>query len=209
MTRLVLADDRALIRDGLRRTLSDFADLLVVAETTTGIDLLERAAEVPADVVLLSVAGDWPRIIALIPALRQAELRVLVLATAPEPRWVGRAENAGAAGAITTDASAVQLAAAVRRVANGRAPLGKGGITVRVDRPDRPLPELSGREFEVMRLLAGGHTAKDIAARLGLSPKTVATYRGRVLDKLGLDSTVQLVRFALERGLAGQGGGQD
>jgi DNA-binding NarL/FixJ family response regulator len=203
MARLVVADDRALVREGIRRVLADFPDLFVIAETTTGIDLLQTAADLAADAVLLGVVDDWGRIVALIPALRRSGLHVLLLATDPDPGYVGRAMTAGATGAVTTDVSPDQLADALRRVASGRPPRkGRQSATVRPDRTARPLPELSDREFEVMRLLGSGRSVNDIADRLGISPKTVGTYRGRVMDKLGLDRTVDLVRFVLERGLA-------
>ncbi|HUF67706.1 MAG TPA: response regulator transcription factor [Longimicrobiales bacterium] len=203
MARLVVADDRALVREGIRRVLADFPDLFVIAETTTGIDLLQTATDLTADVVLLGVVDDWARIVALIPALRRSGLHVLLLATDPDPRYVGRAMTAGATGAVTTDVSPDELADALRRVTSGRPPRkGRQSATVRPDRTARPLPELSDREFEVMRLLGSGRSVNDIADRLGISPKTVGTYRGRVMDKLGLDRTVDLVRFVLERGLA-------
>jgi DNA-binding NarL/FixJ family response regulator len=183
--------------------LADFPDLLVIAETTTGIDLVQTATDLAADAVLVGVVDDWARIVALIPALRRSGLHVLLLATDPDPLYVGRAMTAGATGAVTTDVSPVELAAALRRVASGRPPRkGRRSATVRPDLTARPLPELSHREFEVVRLLGGGRSVNDIADRLGISPKTVGTYRGRAMDKLGLDRTVDLVRFVLERGLA-------
>lgn len=203
MNRIVLADDRSLVREGIRRILADHADLDIVAETTTGLDLLDRLTDLSADVVLLGVIDDWARIVALIPAIRRAGLRVLVLATDPDPRYVDRAADAGAAGAITTAATSDELAEALRRVVSGK-PLRKSASPA-VRRPDpeaRPLPELSAREFEVMRMLGAGQTVNDVADRLRLSPKTIGTYRSRILDKLKLSGTAELVRFVLERGLA-------
>lgn len=203
MARLVVADDRALVREGIRRVLADFPDLFVIAETTTGIDLLQTATDLAADAVLLGVVDDWARIITLIPALRRSGPHVLLLATDPDPLHVGRAMRAGATGAVTTDVTPDELADALRCVASGRPPRkGRRSAAVRPDLTARPLPELSRREFEVMRLLGSGHSVNDIADLLGISPKTVGTYRGRVMDKLGLDRTVDLVRFVLERGLA-------
>jgi DNA-binding NarL/FixJ family response regulator len=206
MIRLVLADDRALVREGIRRVLADFPDIGVIAETSTRIDLLdllERTTGPASTTVLLGVVDDWARIIAMIPSLRRSGLHVLVLATEPDPRYVGRAVSAGAAGAVTTDATPAELAEALRRAATGKRPRRGRSDTSSTARPDeRPLPELSSREFEVMRMLGSGRSVVEAAERLGLSPKTVGTYRTRIMDKLGLRGTAELVRFVLERGLA-------
>jgi len=204
MIQIVLADDRALFREGIRRILADESDLHVEAELSTGVDLLDTIAGIAADTVLLGVVDDdWTRIVALIPTLIEAGHRVLVMATNPEQRYIDRALHAGAAGMVTTEATAAELIEAIQRVASGRRL--PGGLTGRSGsgRRDRPLSILSAREYEVMRLLGGGHSVREIAERLDLSPKTVGTYRGRVKEKLGLSSTVELVRFVLERGLAG------
>jgi DNA-binding NarL/FixJ family response regulator len=206
MIRLVLADDRALVREGIRRVLADFPDIGVIAETSRRIDLLdllERTTGPAPTTVLLGVVDDWARIIAMIPSLRRSGLNVLVLATEPDQRYVGRAVSAGAAGAVTTDATPAELAEALRRAATGRRPRRGRSGTHSTDRQDeRPLKELSSREFEVMRMLGSGRSVVEAAERLGLSPKTVGTYRSRIMDKLGLRGTAELVRFVLERGLA-------
>jgi DNA-binding NarL/FixJ family response regulator len=202
MIRLVLAEDRALIREGYRRLVADAPDLSVAAETSTGADLLDRAPDIDADVVVLGVARDWPRIVSMIPSLRRAGLHVLVLATAPHPVDVQRAVAAGAAGVVTTAVSASDLVDAIHKAADGRSlPASTGSASPQNDGRDAT-PGLSNREFEVMCMLGSGLSVRDIADRLNLSPKTVGTYRGRVMDKLGLDNTAELVRFVLERGLA-------
>jgi DNA-binding NarL/FixJ family response regulator len=203
MIRLVLADDRALIREGIRRILEGFPDIRVVAETGTRIDLLEGASAAEPTAVLLGVVDDWARIIAMVPSLRRSGLHVLILATDPDPRYISRAVDAGAAGAITTGATPDELADALRRVSAGKRPRrGRTGGVRSGRRHARALPELSSREFEVMRILGSGRSVNETAEQLGLSPKTVGTYRTRILDKLGLSGTAELIRFVLERGLA-------
>jgi len=203
MIKLVLADDRALLRDGLRRILTDAGVVSVIAETSTA-DLLSLPAELDPHVVLISVDQDWPRIISLIPAVvRERKAAVLLLATTPRAVYVKRALRAGAAGMIATSASSQDLIEAVIRAARGdRITDVDGRAGWRQEGRDRPLPELSEREFEVMRMLGSGWTVRQIASTLELSPKTVSTYRGRIMDKLGLHGTAELVRFVLERGLA-------
>jgi len=202
MIRLVLAEDRTLIREGYRRILAEASDLTVSAETSTGADLLDRLPGIEADVILLGVARDWPRVISMIPSLRKAGLQVLLLATRPLSIDAERAANAGAAGVVTTAVSAAGLMAAIRQAARGRPPEEPQGTPGGdADAVRNSAPGLSDREFEVMRMLGSGLSVRDIAERLDLSPKTVGTYRSRVMDKLGLTSTAELVRFVLERGL--------
>jgi DNA-binding NarL/FixJ family response regulator len=112
---------------------------------------------------------------------------------------VDSALSAGALAVLSTAVNRTGLLDALRRAADGLAP---DAGAAECDSPARPLPVLSDREFEVMQLLGSGSSVKEVAARLELSPKTVGTYRGRVMDKLDLRSTAELVRFVLERGLA-------
>jgi two-component system invasion response regulator UvrY len=198
MKRIVVADDRALFRAGICRLLADQPDLQIV-ETATGAELIERVTEANADVVLLAVTSDWARIVPAIPALRSAGPNILVLATDPADHHIDSALSAGALAVLSTAVNRTGLLDALRRAADGLAP---DAGAAECDSPARPLPVLSDREFEVMQLLGSGSSVKEVAARLELSPKTVGTYRGRVMDKLDLRSTAELVRFVLERGLA-------
>jgi two-component system invasion response regulator UvrY len=206
--RILLADDHRVVREGIRRLLEERNGFVIVDEVGTVPELLSKLAEVAADVVILDIAMPGPGIVE---ALRQVkairpQTRCLVLTAYPEADYAVRVLRAGAAGYLTKDRSLEQLVEAIRRVYRGgtyvspslgealATRLGGGGL-------EPAHGALSDREFEVLRALAQGDSLKAIAARLSVSPKTVTTYRSRILEKLGLSSNAELVRYALEHGL--------
>jgi DNA-binding NarL/FixJ family response regulator len=208
MIRVVLADDHAMVREGIRRVLEERNGITVVGEAGSAPDLLAELRRVEADVVILDIAMPGPGIVE---ALRQVRTvcpraRSLVLTAHPEAEYAVRVFRAGAAGYLTKDRSLDQLVDAVRRVARGGiyvSPTLGEALAERLHGEERQSGHvaLSDREFEVLKGLAEGQPLKTIAARMSVSPKTVTTYRSRILQKLGLRGNADLVRYAMEHGL--------
>ncbi|MDQ6769738.1 MAG: response regulator transcription factor [Gemmatimonadota bacterium] len=202
MIRLAIADDHPIVREGLRRIASDDAGISVVGEASTGAELFRLLATAAVDVILLDVSMPGAGFIETLRDLRSRHptVKVLVLSAHPEDQWAARSLQGGAAGYLTKDHSPDQLVHAIRRVARGGkyvsesmaerlAGMMDGGLT------RAPHERLSDREFEVLRALGSGMMVKDVAAQLRLSTKTVSTYRTRLLEKMGLKSREELVRY--------------
>ncbi|MEO2087900.1 MAG: response regulator transcription factor [Gemmataceae bacterium] len=204
--RVLLADDHAVVRAGLKALLDAQPDLSVVGEAADGLTAVELAGQLQPDVAVVDVsmpglgggevtegiARDYPRV------------RVVALTAHEESGYVRRLLAAGAAGYVLKRSAADELVRAVRAVAAGEGYLDPGvagGVVERLrDAPPPATAELSERETEVVRLIAHGYSNKEIAAKLGLSVKTVETYKTRSLEKLGLRSRVDIVRYAAGRG---------
>ena len=209
MIRLVVADARPVVREGLKRIVSECRDMRLVAETGKGDGALEAGFAAEADVLLLGdIAVSTPKTVDLVRVLqrRHPKLRVLVLGVHDEDRYAVRVLRAGAAGYLTTDLSPGQLVEAIRRVAGARRYLSPAlaqklvfAEQVRAERSRHG--GLSDREYEVLRLFGSGKSFKHIAAELGVSPKTVSTYRTRILHKLHLDTNAGIIRYAIENRL--------
>jgi two-component system invasion response regulator UvrY len=206
--RIVLADDHALVREGLRRILEDHADLRVVAEATTGDEVLRAVAASPVDVVVLDISMPGPGVFELLKRLGEEHpsVRTVVLTMHPEDQYAVRVLRAGAAGYLSKDRSSGLLVEAIRTAHRGEVfvspSLGDTLARHVAGRGARPAHEaLSDRELDVLVRLAKGQSVKAIAADLSLSRKTVSTYHTRIRRKLHLQSDADLVRFALEQGL--------
>ncbi len=208
MIRLLIADDHPVVREGLRRIVQDAPGLEVVGEVASGHELLERLPRVPADIVLLDVTMPGPGFLEMLQRLRAEHptVAVLVLSVHPEDQYAVRALRAGASGYLTKDHSPEELTEAIRRVHRGHkyvspalaerlaADLAAGAGETRHEL-------LSDREYEVLCLLGSGRKVKEIARSLQLSPKTVSTYRTRILEKMQASSNADLVRYAALHGL--------
>jgi two-component system invasion response regulator UvrY len=208
MIRLAIADDHPIVREGLRRIASDGAGITVTGEAPTAAALFKLLASAPVDVVLLDVSMPGSTFVETLRELRERHptVKVLVLSVHPEDQWAMRALRAGAAGYLTKDHSPEQLVEAVRRVARGGKYVSESLAEKLAGLVDhgrtRALHErLSDREFEVLRSLGSGMAVKDVAEHLHLSAKTVSTYRARLLEKMGLKSKADLVRYVVEHGL--------
>jgi DNA-binding NarL/FixJ family response regulator len=208
MIRLLLADDHVVVREGLRRLLEEKNGLSVIGEAGTVPEILEQLRRTPVDVLVLDIAMPGPGIVATLREVHaiQPRAQALVLTAYPETEYAVRVLRAGAAGYLTKDRSLDQLVDAIRRVYRGGmyvSPSLGEVLAARLGRaelePDHA--SLSDREFQVLKALAQGEALKSIAGRLSVSPKTVTTYRTRILQKLGLGSNADLVRYALEHEL--------
>jgi len=208
MIRLAIADDHPIVREGLRRIASDDAGISVTGEAATSGELFRLLAAAAVDVVLLDVSMPGSTFVETLKDLREkhSSIKVLVLSAHPEDQWAMRALRAGAAGYLTKDHSPEQLVQAIRRVARGGKYVSESmaeKLAGMVDdgRTRAPHERLSDREFEVLRALGSGMMVKDVAKQLHLSAKTVSTYRARLLEKMGLKSKADLVRYVVTHDL--------
>lgn len=201
MIRLAIADDHPIVREGLRRIAVDDAGITVTGEASTAAELFRLLSVAAVDVVLLDVSMPGATFVETLAELRERHptVRILVLSVHPEDQWAMRALRAGAAGYLTKDRSPEQLVLAIRRVARGGKYVSDTlaeKLAGLVDNGTRaPHELLSDREFEVLRALGSGMTVKEVAEQLHLSAKTVSTYHARLLDKMGLKSKADLVRY--------------
>lgn len=203
MIRVLLADDHKIVRDGLKRILGGTTDLEVVAEAASGDEALAMVKANDYQVAVLDMSMPGLSGMDLIKRLRleKPKLRILVLSMHGEQQYAARALKAGAAGYLNKDSAAELLVGAIRKVAAGGMHIPEAAAAGLVAAEKAPQDALSDREFEVLRLLVEGLGPTDIAERLHLSVKTVSTHKTRILEKLNLRSTAELVRFALEHKL--------
>lgn len=210
--RVLVADDHTLVRQGLVSLLTDSGECEVVAEAADGVEAVDKVAASHPDVAVLDLT--MPRLGGLEAVRRIREdhprVKVLVLTVHEEEEYVLPIVRAGAAGYLVKDSAVSELLAAVRTVAAGQAYFGPQAARVLAEqyrRPpgsaDDPYQDLTPREREVLHLVAEGRTTKEIAAELGISVKTAENHRGRMMDKLGLHNTAEVVRYAARKGLLG------
>jgi DNA-binding NarL/FixJ family response regulator len=201
MIRVLLADDHKIVRDGLKRILS--GNIEVAAEAASGDEALALVKAHDYDVAVLDMSMPGLSGLDLIKRLKieKPKLRILVLSMHGERQYAARALKAGASGYLNKDSAAEQLVCAVRKLAAGGVHIGEAAAASLVAADKAPHEALSDREFEVLRLLAEGLGPTDIGEKLHLSVKTVSTHKTRILEKLNLGSTAELVRYALDHKL--------
>jgi DNA-binding NarL/FixJ family response regulator len=201
MIRVLLADDHKIVRDGLKRILS--GNIEVAAEAASGDEALALVKAHDYDVAVLDMSMPGLSGLDLIKRLKieKPKLRILVLSMHGERQYAARALKAGASGYLNKDSAAEQLVGAVRKIAAGGVHIGEAAAASLVAADKAPHEALSDREFEVLRLLAEGLGPTDIGEKLHLSVKTVSTHKTRILEKLNLGSTAELVRYALDHKL--------
>ena len=214
MIRVLLADDHAMVRSGLREILADTGDIEVAAEATNGHEALAQVRAHEFDVAVLDMTMPGRSGIELIKQVKEArpKLRVLVLTMHKEDQYAVRALRAGASGYLTKESAAEQLVAAIRRIAAGGAyvsPETAERLALDVGRASDALPHtlLSDREFQVFQMIASGAAVGEIAKQLSLSVKTVSTHKTRIMEKMGLANQAELIRYALEHKLLDEPGG--
>ncbi len=206
--RVLIADDHAILRRGLRQIIEETDDLAVVGEAESSAEALKHLRTAPCDVVLLDISmpdRNGMDTLAMI-AKEYPGIAVLMLSTHPENQYAVRALRGGAAGYLTKQSAPAQLVTAIRRVATGKkyvTPAVAEELARHVlndsDRPPHAL--LSNREYQTMCMIAAGKTASEIALQLSLSVKTVSVYRARVLAKLGVGSNAGIAHYAIKNKL--------
>jgi len=203
MTRVLLADDHKIVRDGLKRILAATPDLQVAGEAADGDELVRLVKSADYDVAVVDMSMPGLSGIALVKRLKteKPKLRILVLSMHGEQQYAARVLKAGASGYLNKDSAAELLVGAIRKIAAGGMHIPEGAAAGLLAHEKPPHEALSDREFEVLRLLVEGLGPTEIGERLHLSVKTVSTHKTRILEKLGLGSTAELVRYALENKL--------
>ena len=206
-TRVLIVDDHAVVRAGLKLLVDAEDDLEAVGEAGSAKDAIFEARSLKLDVVLLDVVMPDQSGIEIIPQLlhENGEAKILVLSMQDEPRYVREAFEAGASGYVLKEAADAELVAAIREVAQGgryvHPELGARLVTAESEERKRAEQDpLSDREREVLRLLALGHTNQEIATQLYISVRTAETHRAHIMQKLRLSSRAELVRYALDEG---------
>ncbi len=208
MIRVLVADDHALIREGLGKVFDRESDIEVVAEAADAQTAIDCALAGNVDVAILDVNMPGPSGLEALNKIlgEKPELPVLMLSMLPERDFAVRMLRAGAAGFVSKGSAAEEIVDAVRRVASGAkyvSPSAAEHLAAELSRPrgSEPHELLSNREFQVLRMIASGQGTREISEALSLSVNTIATYRRRILKKLGLRSDVDVTRYVMQRGL--------
>ncbi|MGB2951810.1 MAG: response regulator transcription factor [Gaiellaceae bacterium] len=210
VTRILVADDHALVRRGLKLVIDAEPDLEVVAEAADGAKAVERGLRDDVDLAILDVS--MPRKTGLQAAQelsrRRPDLRTLILSMYENEQFLFEALKAGASGYVLKSGADDDIVAACRAAMRGQSFLYPEavnhlvrGFLERADERGEDLEPLTPRELEVVKLIAEGHTSKEIAEMLVISIKTVERHRANVLEKLGMRDRVELTRYAIRRGL--------
>lgn len=210
MIRLVIADDHAIVREGLKRIVGEVPDLAVVGEAADGAGVLQAVRDHDFDVLVLDLSMPGRSGMELIKLVKseKPKLRILVLSMHQESQYAVRAVKSGASGYLTKESAPAQLEQAIRKIAGGGAyisaevaeQLALGAMPGAA--AAAPHEALSDREFQVFKLLVEGVAPGGIAAQLHLSVKTVSTHKTNLMAKLGVQNMTELVRYALKHGLA-------
>jgi len=208
MTRIFIADDHVLIREGLKKILREESDMTVVGEAQSAAETLDRIVESDCDILVLDLGlPDRPGM----EVLREVKtilphLCVLILSMFPEDRFALRALKAGADGYLSKESAAAELVTAIRRIKSGHKYVSQKLSEdllekVRGEVPLMTHDALSDREMQILQLIASGKAISDIAAQLNLSVSTVNTHRGHILEKMNMHTNADLMRYAIENKL--------
>lgn len=212
MIRLLIADDHAIIRDGLKQIISFMPDMQVVGEAATGDDVVQMVRALNLDVLLLDMSMPGRSGIALIQQIHASHpaLPILILSMYQESQYAVQAMRAGAAGYITKNTASSQLIDGIRKVAAGDtfvSPEISAKLIRQLHRQEEALPHtrLTAREFQIFNMLVTGESVNEIARILSLSNKTVSTHKAAILQKLDATTTAHLIHYALKHGLINDG----
>ena len=209
MIRIVVADDHAIVREGLKRIITSSGDMTVAGEAADGTEVMQQVRGLDFEVLVLDLSMPGRSGMELIKLVHteKPKLRILVLSMHQELQYAVRAIKSGASGYLTKESAPLQLLQVLRKIAAGGAfisadvaeqlALGsmRGGVSAAHER-------LSDREFEVFRLIAGGVSVSDIAVRLNLSAKTISTHKANLMQKMELRNQSELIRYAIKHGVA-------
>jgi two-component system, NarL family, invasion response regulator UvrY len=208
MIKVLIADDHAIVREGLRQIMSDTEDMAVAAEAGNGQEALDRILKDEFDVVVLDISMPGRSGLDILKELRnyRPKLPVLVLSMYPEEQYAVRVLKAGADGYLTKESAPNDLITAIRRLYAGKKYISPSlaeklafSLEVHSTRPPHEL--LSDREFQVLCRISSGKTVKEIADEFSLSVKTISTYRSRILEKMSMKNNAELTYYAVQNHL--------
>lgn len=208
MIRILIADDHAIVRAGLKQILAEVPDMVVAGEAATGQETLDQIRMGGWDVLLLDISMPSSNGLEVLKRVKQANsgLPTLILSMYPEDQYAVRMLRAGAGGYLTKESASDQLVAAIRKVAQGgkyiSPTLAEKLATELDDSREKPRhAALSDREFQIFRAIAMGMANSEIAVELSLSVKTVSTYRARVMEKMGMTRNAEIIHYAIKNQL--------
>jgi len=205
MIKILIADDHLIVREGIKRIIDDSADMNIVAEASNGMEALELIWKNKYDLILLDISMPRQNGLQTLKEIKKHDknLPVLLLSMHAEQQYAMRAIKAGASGYMTKDAASSQLVDAIRKINDGRKYISSEVADLLAtdlyhDNEKDPHEYLSDREFEVLKMIARGESIKVIAKNLSISPKTVSTYRSRILEKLNLDTNSDIIHYTID-----------
>ncbi len=208
MIRVMIVDDHPIVRKGLRSELSGLPDIKVVAEAATGDEALAKARSEKPDIILLDISLPGKSGLEILQLLKNEmpRVRILVLSAYPEKQYAIRSLKSGALGYLTKESASEELISAIRKVADGRKYVSASLAELLASEINErngafPHERLTNREYEILCMLGKGKTLSDIADVLSISLSTVSTHRAHISAKMGLQSTAQIIRYAIEHGL--------
>jgi DNA-binding NarL/FixJ family response regulator len=206
--KIVIADDHAFLREGIKKTLHDESDMKIIGEASNAADALKMIKELEPDLAIIDISMPGKSGLDVLKDLKplKKKFRILILSMHPEDRFAIRALKAGAAGYLTKESAPDELVKAIRTVLTGRKYVSKALaeklVDILSDDPDKlPHEQLSDREYDVFIKIASGMKATEIAEQLSISVHTVNTYRARILEKLNMNSNVELTQYAMHNDL--------
>ncbi len=205
---ILIADDHAVVRRGLRQIFEETEEFRVVAEASNGFEVLEKVRQMPIDLVVLDISMPGKNGLDVLKQLKQEfpQLPVLILSIYGEDQYAVRVLKAGASGYLSKESAPEELVVAARRIVDGRKYVSttlaeKLANEIGAPAPALPHENLSDREYQVMCLIASGKTVGEIASELNLSVKTVSTYRSRLLIKMRMKNNAEITHYAIKNGL--------
>jgi two-component system invasion response regulator UvrY len=209
MIRILIADDHAIIRHGLKQIIEESGEMRVVAEADSGSDAMRKIRGIECDVVLLDISMPDMSGIDVLKQIHaeKPQLPILILSIYPEDQYAVRLIKAGAAGYMTKESAPAEVVRALLHVAGGKKYISPAvaellANEVGADEEKLPHQTLSDREYQIFLLLASARTVSEIANTLALSVKTISTYRSRILEKMHLNNNAELMRYAVDNHLA-------
>jgi len=208
MIKLLIADDHPIVREGLKQIIRNAPDIIISGEANDGIEVLSKIKKENYDVILLDISMPRKNGIEILNEIRKEKIksRILILSIHPEEQYAMRALKAGAYGYLTKDSVPNELISAIRKVSMGEKYISlslaeKLVDNLRVGLDKTPHEVLSNREYQVMLLLASGKSMQEIAKELFLSVKTVSTYKTRILKKMKMKNTFEIIYYAIKNKL--------
>ena len=209
MIKIILIDDHAIVREGICRIIDDTSGITISAEASTGQEALDLIWKEKYDLVILDISMPGKNGLQTLKEIKKydSKLPVLMLSMHAEEQYAMRAIKAGASGYLTKESASDQLVSAIRKIYDGRKFISPGVAELLVtdiyhDEDKRLHEYLSDREFEIFKLIVRGNSAKKIATNLSISDKTVSTYRSRILKKMDMHSTADLIHYAIENNIS-------
>jgi DNA-binding NarL/FixJ family response regulator len=210
LIKILIADDHAIVRKGIRQILSETPDKYAVEEACNGQEALEKVYKNNYDVVLMDISMPGRSGLDVLKQLKQEKPKtpVIILSVYPEEQYAVRALKTGAAGYLTKESAPEELIRAIKKVSRGGGKYVTASIAeklasaIDIDLTKPPHEDLSNREYQILCMIASGKIATQISEELSLSVKTISTYRTRILKKMGMNNNAELTHYAIKNNLA-------